>query len=89
MAKIKRTKGQNNGRQISTQKTKYRVTRELICYGLVSSSSSACVIRLVTNPIKIHEWEKDWVIITTNGTYLWSFVIKFAILIPYFDFLYL
>jgi hypothetical protein len=29
---------------------------------------------LDTNPMISHEWEKDRVLITTNGTYLWSFV---------------
>ena len=62
------------------QKTKDRVTRaplktgnELRCSGRVSSSCSTCV-NLVTTPLKSHEWGNDRKIITTNGTYPWSFV---------------
>jgi hypothetical protein len=29
---------------------------------------------LVTNPVISHEWGKDRIVITTNGTYPWSFV---------------
>jgi hypothetical protein len=75
----------NNGLQNITQKTKYRyrVTRthlnwgELMCFGRVNSSCSPCGHRRVTlvrNPVISHERGKDRIVITTNGTYPWSFV---------------
>jgi hypothetical protein len=68
-----------------THKTKDRVTRtplkfgdELVCSERVGSSSSTsdtrCII-LVTNPVISHERGKDWEVLTTSGTYPWSFVI--------------
>ena len=38
------------------------------------STSGACRDTLVTNHVISHEWEKDRIAITTNGTYPWSFV---------------
>jgi len=39
-----------------------------------SSSGSTCVTRvtLLTNPVVCHEWGKDRIVITVNGTYPWS-----------------
>jgi hypothetical protein len=69
---------------IYTHKTKDRVTRnqlktggELMCSGRVSSSCSTGGTRrvnLVTNPVKSHEWGNDREVLTTSGTYPWSFV---------------
>jgi hypothetical protein len=45
--------------------------------GRVSSSFSTSGTRrvnLVTNPVISHEWEKDREVLTTSGTYPWSFV---------------
>jgi hypothetical protein len=66
-----------------THNTKDRVTRtplktgdELRCSGRVSSScSTSCtrLVNLVTNPVISHEWGKDREVLTTSGTYLWSF----------------
>jgi hypothetical protein len=47
------------------------------CTGRVSSSCSicgTCHVTLVTNPVISHERGKDRIVITTSGTYLWSFV---------------
>jgi len=67
-----------------THKTEDRVTRtqlrtgaELRCSGRVGSScssSGACRVTLVTNPVISHEWGKDREVFTTSGTYPWSFV---------------
>jgi hypothetical protein len=67
-----------------THKTKDRVTRnqlktggELMCSGRVSSSCSTGGTRrvnLVTNPVISHEWGNDREVLTTSGTYPWSFV---------------
>ena len=46
-----------------------------MCSGRVSSSCSASGTRrvnLVTNPVISREWEKDWEVFTTSGTYPWS-----------------
>ena len=76
MAKCKR---RNNDLQNTTQKTRSRSTNPTKnrCSGRVSSSCSTCGtgrITLVTNPVISHEWEKDRIVNTTNGIYLWSFV---------------
>ena len=42
---------------------------ELRCSGRIGSSCS-----LVTIPVISHEWERDWKVFTTSGTYTWSFV---------------
>jgi hypothetical protein len=45
--------------------------------GRVSSSCSISGTRrvdLVTNPVASHEWGKNWEVLTTSGTYPWSFV---------------
>jgi hypothetical protein len=67
-----------------TYKTKYRVTRtprktggELMCSGRESSSCSTSGthrVNLVTNPVISREWGKDQEVLTTSGTYPWSFV---------------
>ena len=67
-----------------TYKTKDRVTRtplktggELRCSGRVSSSCSTSGTRrvnLFTNPVISREWGKDREVLTTSGTYPWSFV---------------
>jgi hypothetical protein len=67
-----------------TYKTKVRVTRtplktrgELRCSGRVSRScttSDTSRVNLVTNPVISHERGKDRGVLTTSGTYLWSFV---------------
>ena len=75
------------GKQRSTKhtyKTKDRVTRtplntgdELRCSGRVASSCSTSDTRrvnLVTNPVTSREWGKDRKVLTTSGTYPWSFV---------------
>ena len=79
-------KGQKD-KQRSTKhayKTKDRVTRtplktgcELRCSGGVSSSCSTIGTRrvnLVSNPVISREWGKDREVLTTIGTYPWSFV---------------
>ena len=70
----------NNDLQNITQKTKDQATwtslktgSELRCSGRVGSScstSDTCRVTLVIS----HEWEKDLQVLTTSGTYLWSFV---------------
>ena len=83
MAKRKSIKGQQRSTK-HTHKTKDRVTRtplqtgiDLKCSGRVvsfcSTSGTRCV-NLVANPVICHEWEKDWEVLTTSGTYPWSFV---------------
>ena len=75
-------------RQTISYKTKYRKLKieqheptktgdELRCFGRVISSCSICdahCVTLVTNPVINHEWGKDRIVITTSGTYPWSFV---------------
>jgi hypothetical protein len=63
-----------------THKTKDRVTRiplktwgELRCSGRVSTSGTRHV-NLVTNSVISHESGKDREVLTTSGTYPWSFV---------------
>ena len=49
----------------------------LRCSGWVSSSCSTSGTRrvtLVTNPVISYEWGKDQEVVTTSGTYPWSFV---------------
>ena len=64
-----------------THKAKDRVTlapREWFrCSGRVHSScstSGTCRVNLVTNSVISHEWGKDREVLTTSGTYPWSFV---------------
>ena len=81
MAKRKSTKGRFTKH---THKTKDRVTRtslktrgELMCSGRVRSSCSTSDTRrvnLVTNPVISHERGKNREVLTTSGTYPWSFV---------------
>ena len=50
---------------------------ELRCSGRVGSSCSTSGIRrvnLATNPVISREWGKDREVLTTSGTYPWSFV---------------
>ena len=50
---------------------------EIRCFGRVSRSCSTSGIRLVnlvTNPVLSREWGKNREVITTSGTYPWSFV---------------
>jgi hypothetical protein len=74
-------------KQLSTKhtyKTKDRVTRtplktggELRCSGRIGTSCSTSDIHrvnLVTNPAISREWGKDREVLTTSGTYPWSFV---------------
>jgi hypothetical protein len=54
--------------------------------GRVSSScftSGTCCCTLVTNPVISHEWWKNQEVLTTGGTYPWSFVGKKHSLYPY------
>jgi hypothetical protein len=67
-----------------TYKTKDRITwsplktgGELMCSGRVSSfcsTSGTRRVNLVTNPVISREWGKDREVLTTSGTYPWSFV---------------
>jgi hypothetical protein len=67
-----------------TYKTKDRLTRtplktggELRCSERVNcscSTSDTRRINLVTNPVIKREWGKDREVLTTSGTYPWSFV---------------
>jgi hypothetical protein len=69
-----------------THKIKDRVTRtplktggELGCSGRVisfCSTSDTRPVNLVTNPVISREWGKDQEVLTTCGTYTWSFVIQ-------------
>jgi hypothetical protein len=50
---------------------------ELRCSVRVSNSCSTCAtcrVTIVTNPVISHEWGKDLIVITTNGTHPWSFL---------------
>jgi hypothetical protein len=50
---------------------------ELRCSGRVNSScstSGTCRVNLVINPVISREWGKDREVLTTSGTYPWSFV---------------
>ena len=65
-------------------KTKDRITwtplktgGELMCSGRVSSfcsTSGTRRVNLVNNPVISREWGKDREVLTTSGTYPWSFV---------------
>ena len=67
-----------------THQTKDPVTRNPLKTGVllrfsgrISNSCFTCDIRrisLVTNPVIVINDEKDRIVITTNGTYPWSFV---------------
>ena len=67
-----------------TYKTKDRITRtplktggEHMCSSRSSSScstSNTCRVNLVRNPVISHERGKDREVLTTSGTYPWSFV---------------
>ena len=74
----------NNDLQNTTQKTTDRATGtplksvgQLSCSWRISSSCSTCGARnltLVTDSVVSHKWGKDWIMITIDGTYPWSFV---------------
>ena len=81
----KRDKKTDNGLQNTTQKTKDRPIRTTLkiwwwTQGLRVGISSSCstsdtrCVNLVTNPVISHEWVKDREVLTTSGTYRWSFV---------------
>ena len=64
-----------------THKTKDQVTRttlkkhQVLRKGSSSCSTSAThCVNLNTNPVISHEWGKDREVLTTSGTYPWSFV---------------
>ena len=59
------------------RQTLLRTGGELGYSGWVSSSCSTSGTRrvnLFTNPVINHEWRKDREVLTTSGTYMWSFV---------------
>jgi hypothetical protein len=76
----KKNKRTNNDLQTFTQKTKDRATRTPLkqgWFGMVGSSCSTCGTHratLFSNPVISHQWGKNRIVITTNGTYPWSFV---------------
>jgi len=83
MIKIKRIKGQTLIYKISytkdrsTRPKKERKRGELMCSGRISSSWSTYGTHranLVIMPMISHQWGKDRIVITTNGTHPWSFV---------------
>ena len=84
--KNRKDKRTNNDLQNKRQKTKDGATptpqktgTELMCSGRVNSSCStrgSHRVTLVTNPVISQDRETDWIVITTNGTNLWSFVIE-------------
>ena len=83
VAKAKSTKGQTTIYKTYTYNWRLSNTiplktgGELRCSGRVSSSCSTCGTRrvnLVTNLVISREWGKDREVLTTSGTYPWSFV---------------
>jgi hypothetical protein len=83
VAKAKSTKGQTTIYKTYTYNWRLSNTiplktgGELRCSGRVSSSCSTCLthrVNLVTNPVIINEWGKNREVLTTSGTYSWSFV---------------
>jgi hypothetical protein len=38
------------------------------------SNSGTRRVNLITNPVTSHEWGKDWEVLTTSGTWPWSFL---------------
>ena len=84
MSKRKKDKRTNNHPQNITQKTNDQSTQiplktggDLMGFERVSISCSTFrtgLAALDTNPVLSHEWEKDRIVITTNGIYPWSFV---------------
>ena len=78
-------KSTTNELQNTTQKTKDRATRtplktgdEHRCSGRVGSSCSTCGTCCVTHMVICHEWGKDRIVISTNGTYPWLYVCLFV-----------
>jgi hypothetical protein len=60
-------------------RTPLKTGGELGCSGRVISFCSTIGthrVNLVTNPVISREWGKDREVLTTSGTYLWSFVIQ-------------
>jgi hypothetical protein len=83
MIKRKRT---NNDLQSITQKKKttsnMNPTKNRSWSRGVNSPCSTCGTNLVTtalNPVISREWGEDRIVITTNGTYPWSFVTIYSI----------
>ena len=80
MKRYKRKQGSTK----HTYKTKDRVTRtplqmggEIMCSARVGSSCSSSdtrCVNLVTNPVISHECGKNREVLTTSGTYPWSFM---------------
>ena len=76
----KEKKRQKNTKHYTKNKdrtTSLKTGVELMCPGTVSCSCSTCGTHhatLVRNPETNHEWGKNQIVITTNGTYPWSFV---------------
>ena len=82
---MKKDKRTNNDLQNNTQKTKDQATQTPIRMGdeLRYSrrvSSGICQVTLVTNPVISHQRGKDREVVTTSGTYLWSFVFQVFLL---------
>ena len=70
----------NQYSQIVTTKTECK----LLCSGRVISSCSTrvlCRVTLITDPVFRHEWWKDREELATSGTYLWSFVTVYIVII--------
>ena len=59
--------------------TPLKIVGKLKCSGRVGSScftSGTRRVNLVTNPVISHEWGKAQEVLTTSGTYPWSFLTK-------------
>ena len=84
MARRERKERTNNDLQNTTKKTKDWATQtplkqrgDLRCSGRINSScSTSCTrhVALVINPVISYKWGKIREMLTTNGTFLWSFV---------------
>ena len=82
----KKDKRTENDLQSTIQKTidqtPLKPGGEPLCSWRVKSSCSTCGtcrVTLVTYPVICHEWGKDWIVITTNGTYTWPFVTQILV----------
>ena len=75
-SQIQRT---NNNLQNSTQKTQDWAARTTLIFGgELRCSGRVSRVTLVTNSVISHEWGNDGMV-TTNGTYRWSFVTKITV----------
>ena len=84
MVKSKNDRRTNNDLQNTTQKTNDRATQTPLTIGGIMYTCSTSGIRrvtLVTIPVISHELGKDQIVITTNGTYPWSFVTKYSVVV--------